>query len=51
MRFLGSAIFGVLALTASVFAMSWPYIGPFLLIATLPLWLLFIVFLLRAAKQ
>jgi hypothetical protein len=50
MRFLGAAVFGVLALAASLFAMIWPHIGPFLLLGALPLWLLFIVFLIRAAK-
>lgn len=50
MRFLGATIFGVMAATASFFAMLWPGIGPILLLGTLPLWLLFFVFLLRAAR-
>jgi hypothetical protein len=49
-RFFGAAVFGLMALAASPFALVWPYIGPFLLLGALPLWLLFIVFLFRAAK-
>ena len=42
---------GVLALAATLFAVSWySAFGALLLLGALPLWLLFIVFLLRAAR-
>ncbi|MHA3774873.1 hypothetical protein ACXR0O_25415 [Verrucomicrobiota bacterium sgz303538] len=51
MRFLGAAVFGVLALTATLFAtVFYAAFGGLLLLGALPLWLLFIVFLLRAAR-
>jgi ABC-type transport system involved in cytochrome bd biosynthesis fused ATPase/permease subunit len=50
-RFLGASIFGVLALAATLFAVSfYSAFGALLLLGALPLWLLFIVFLLRAAR-
>lgn len=51
MRFLGAAVFGVLALIATLIAtVFYSAFGGLLLLGALPLWLLFIVFLLRAAR-
>jgi hypothetical protein len=51
MRFFGAALFGVLALATTVFAVEWYHLfGGLLLLVALPLWLLFIVFLVRALK-
>jgi hypothetical protein len=51
MRFFGAAVFGVLALTATILAVSWYRVfGGLLLLTALPLWILFFVFLVRAAK-
>jgi hypothetical protein len=52
MRFLGAAIFGVMALATTLFALKWyGLFGGLLLLAALPLWLLFFLFLQRAAKR
>ena len=51
MRFSGALIFGFLALVATLFSVVWhPAFGGLLLIGSLPLWLLFILFLLRAGR-
>lgn len=41
---------GFLAVSATVVAATWPFLGYFLLLATLPLWLLFIVHLVRRLR-
>ena len=50
MRFMGVSVVGLLALFATFFAVIWPYLGPFLLLAAVPLWLLFIFFLARSLR-
>jgi len=51
MRFFGAILFGILAIAATVVAATWyQYFGGLLLLAALPLWLLFIVFLVRSAR-
>jgi hypothetical protein len=49
-KFLGSFVFGALALLATVFPLAFGPFGATLLIAALPLWILFFVFLVRALK-
>jgi hypothetical protein len=51
-RFLGASIFGILALGMTLLAtVMHPAFGGLLLLGALPLWLLFFVYLLRAARS
>jgi hypothetical protein len=51
MKFFGAAVFGGLAIAATVVAVQWyrPF-GELLLLTASPLWILFFVFLIRAIK-
>jgi hypothetical protein len=51
MKFFGAALFGVMAVATTLFAIWWySMFGGLLLLAALPLWVLFIFFLLRAIR-
>lgn len=43
-------VFGVLAVFATLMASFWPAIGWMFLLISLPLWLLFVAFLIRALR-
>ena len=50
MRFLGTGLFGAMALGVTIAATVWPLFGSLLLLLALPIWLLFILYLVRAFK-
>lgn len=50
MRYFGAVIFGIMALALTLAAAKWPYFGAMLMLLALPVWLLFVLFLVRAFK-
>ncbi len=51
MRFFGVITFGLLAVVTMLFVMVWPWLSPFLMIASVPFWLLFVIYLARSLKH
>jgi hypothetical protein len=50
MRFFGAAVFGAMALATTIAASVWPYFGALILLLALPLWMLFVLYLVRSFK-
>ena len=50
MLYFGTAVFGVMALGLTIAAYTWPLFGSVLMLLALPVWLLFVLYLVRALK-
>lgn len=49
-KYIGVFAFGIGAIGSTLLALVWPYLSPFLLMASLPLWMIFIFLLVRALR-